>query len=80
MVCNAGLEQGACHAGLRQDEQLQGELQQRSGQVRKLTADLEYTQRELDELQRHCSSLEVRCRCCCSTDCSVAGCEQRMLH
>ena len=43
-----------------QVEQLQSELQQRCGQVQKLNADLEYSQDELQDLQRHCHSLEVR--------------------
>ncbi|KAL0022870.1 hypothetical protein WJX77_001841 [Trebouxia sp. C0004] len=42
-----------------QVEQLQNELQQRCGQVQKLNADLEYSQDELQDLQRHCRSLEV---------------------
>ncbi|KAL0022501.1 hypothetical protein WJX79_002808 [Trebouxia sp. C0005] len=42
-----------------QVEQLQSELQQRGGQVQKLKADLEYSQDELQDLQRHCRSLEV---------------------
>ncbi len=42
-----------------QVEQLQNELQQRCGQVQKLNADLEYSQDELQDLQRHCCSLEV---------------------
>ena len=42
-----------------QVQQLCGELQQRSGQVKKLNADLEYNQEELQDLQRHCRSLEV---------------------
>ena len=46
-----------------QVEQLQSELQQRCGQVQKLNADLEYSQDELQDLQRHCRSLEV-CICC----------------
>lgn len=51
-------------SGAGQVEQLHSQLQQSSGQVRKLTADLEYTQQELEELQRHCNSLEVCCYCC----------------
>lgn len=43
-------------------EQLQSQLQQRSGQLQKLNADLEYSQEELQDLQRHCRSLEV-CEC-----------------
>jgi len=43
-----------------QVEQLQSELQQRCGQVQKLNADLEYSQDKLQDLQRHCHSLEVR--------------------
>lgn len=49
-------EQGEDRA---QVKQLRSELQQRSGQVKKLNADLEYNQEELQELQRHCHSLEV---------------------
>ena len=40
-------------------QQLCSELQQRAGQVKKLNADLEYNQEELQDLQRHCRSLEV---------------------
>lgn len=46
-----------------QVEQLQSELQQRGGQVQKLKADLEYSQDELQDLQRHCRSLEVHLCC-----------------
>ena len=42
-----------------EEEELRSQLQQRSGQVLKLSADLEYTQTELQDLQRHCHSLEV---------------------
>lgn len=45
-------------AGL-DEEELLSQLQQRSGQVLKLSADLDYTQTELQDLQRHCHSLEV---------------------
>ena len=41
-------------------QQLCSELQQRAGQVKKLNADLEYNQEELQDLQRHCRSLEVQ--------------------
>lgn len=46
-------------AGSAREQQLLSELQQRTGQVQKLHADLEYTQEELQDLQRHCQSLEV---------------------
>lgn len=46
-------------AGGARIQQLLSELQQRTGQVQKLHADLEYTQEELQDLQRHCQSLEV---------------------
>ena len=45
--------------GSSQVQQLRSELQQRAGQVKKLNADLEYNQEELQDLQNHCRSLEV---------------------
>ena len=56
----SSFEQGEGRAQL---EQLRSELQQRSGQVQKLSADLDYSQEELQDLQRHCRSLEVK-HCC----------------
>ncbi len=73
-----GLLQGLSRGGSGQTsdseqvEQLQSELQQRSGQVQKLNADLEYSQDELQDLQRHCHSLEV-CLCCPDDNALVAG-------
>ncbi len=60
-----GLSMGISGQSLESEqvEQLQNELQQRCGQVQKLNADLEYSQDELQDLQRHCCSLEV-CFCC----------------
>ena len=55
-----------------QVEQLQSELQQRCGQLQKLSADLEYSQDELQDLQRHCRSLEV-CLCCPANVALLAG-------
>ena len=54
---SVGLHEEAEGGG--QVAQLRCELQQRSGQVQKLHADLEFNQEELQDLQRHCQSLEV---------------------
>ena len=55
------LSEGLAGEGGHNDqvEQLRSELQQRTGQLQKLNADLEYSQEELKDLQRHCRSLEV---------------------
>lgn len=73
-------------AGSSQVQQLHSQLQQRTGQVQKLNADLEYTQEELQDLQRHCRSLEVItlhmllvCWRCRRTPDSMKGCGEGLL-